>query len=301
MAKENEVNLEGYIEKLPKVKVTPEGKIVLAEFELTTMRRLGVAGTKTLPMEFSFPKIRTRNSKMINIVAGLKLGDYVRVKGTIATKKVNKKKGCPNPACKEKGIFSSTEGILTYVNALFVEVMETGLFDLDDEGNVIDKKRAVEKLKERSEVSNGIKCIGALVRDVSTYSDPERPKVHATKYQIACNRKYIIPEDGPDVKTDYPYCISYGSRAVEDAEILQEGSVVYINGFLRSKRVVRSFVCPECGEPYNWIDPVLEIIPWGVEFLFKNKDEIVDVEEYAEDHLAEYANECIGEVKKILS
>lgn len=286
MAKENIVLMEGYIEERPIIKVDKDGTAKVGEFKLTTLKRMHNNGTKIMPMEFSCPRVRTENPDKIKVISKLKVGDYVRVKGTFSTKPVNKSKGCP-----ECGTSNSVRGILSFVNLIFIDIIERDIFEEDGNGG-LNKQKALEKLKSRSEVSNMFTCIGALVRDVDAYSDPERPNIHATRYQLAVNRKYLIKEDGPDVKTDYPNIISYGKQAIQDAEQLQEGSVVYVNGFLRSKRVQRKFTCCNCGCVYNWIDPVLEVVPWGgVEFLFKNKDEIVDVKEYAEDKLSRYIAE----------
>ena len=286
MAKENIVLMEGYIEERPVIKVDKEGTARVGEFKLTTLKRMQSIGTKVLPMEFSCPRVRTENPDKIKAVSKIKVGDYVRVKGTLSTKPVNKSKKCPD--C---GTVNSVSGILTYVNLIFIDIVERDIFEIDEDGN-FNKKNALEKLKSRSEVSNMFTCIGAVVRDVDTYSDPERPNIHATKYQLAVNRKYLIKEDGPDAKTDYPYIISYGKQALQDAEQLQEGSVVYVNGFIRSKRVKRKFTCCNCGCEYDWIDPVIDVVPFGgVEFLFKNKDDIVDVQDYAEDKLSRYIAE----------
>lgn len=284
MAKENIVSLRGYVQTDPKIYINTDGEPVKAEFRLVTIKRIPDPDlVKEVTLSFSQPKILSKNPKMIKRIEGIKAGDFVEITGVLTTKLVLKSKLCPNPDCKERGIKNSVEGSATYVTPIYIEATEHGL----------SKEEAIELLKKRSEVSNIFRCIGALVRDPDFYFNPENGR-KSCQYQIAINRRYTIKEDGPEIKTDYPWVKTYGEQALEDSEALREGSVVYINGFLRSREATRKLVCSECGQEYEFTDQILEINPWGVEFLFKNnteepqKNETVDVGTYAEDGLAGY-------------
>lgn len=70
------------------------------------------------------------------------------------------------------------------------------------------------------------------------------------------------------VKTDYPWVRSYDKIAKNDAEALSTNSEVLIDGFINSRIPTRKLTCEACGHSFDWNDlPVLEIIPYSVEYL----------------------------------
>lgn len=273
MAKENKVTLRGYVRKDPQIFVNEDGTPAEARLRVITIKRIPDPEiVKTIALTFSELRIITKNQRMIKEIAKIKAGDFIDGTGVLTTKIVLKSKICP--VC-QGNVKNSVEGSMTYITPLFIEVLNSGLSD--EEG--------LQLLQKRSEVSNVFQCIGALVRDVNFYFAPEKPNTKISQYQLAINRKYTIKEDGPEIKTDYPWVKTFGEQALEDSETLSEGSVVYINGFLQSRIAKRNLTCSECGAIYDFNDEILEILPWGVEYLFKNKDETVKTEEYAEDKL----------------
>lgn len=273
MAKENRVTFRGYVRKDPQIFVNEDGTPAEARLRVITIRRIPDPDIiKTITLTFSELRIITKNQRMIKEIAKIKSGDFIDGTGVLTTKIVLKSKVCP--VC-QGNVKNSVEGSMTYVTPLFIEIMESGL--TDEEG--------LKLLQKRSEISNVFQCIGALVRDVNFYFDPEKPNTKVSQYQIAINRKYTIREDGPEIKTDYPWVKTFGEQALEDSETLSEGSVVYINSFLQSRIAKRHLTCSQCGTEYDFNDEILEVLPWGVEYLFKNKDEFVKPEEYAEDEL----------------
>lgn len=277
MAKENWVSLMGYCMEDPKIFINEDGEPIMAKFKLITIKRFVNTGlVNDSNVTYSEIPVQSLDPEIIKKIDKVEKGDFVDVAGVLTTRAVLKSKRCPY--CKEHGIMTknSVEGMRTTVTPLYIEVREK---------NVTEQK-AQELLRQRNEVSNLFRCIGALVRDVDYYYNPGKKRSSNAQYQIAINRKYTIVQDGPEIRTDYPWVKTVGEQAIQDSETLAEGSVVYINGFLQSRKVKRRFICSECSGEYEWTDDVLEILPWAVEFLFKNKEDKVDIETYAEDGLA---------------
>mgnify|MGYP000993602078 FL=1 len=45
------------------------------------------------------------------------------------------------------------------------------------------------------------------------------------------------------------------------------GSLVYLDGCIRTRTIDRVTLCEHCNQDYNWKDVVLEILPYSVEYL----------------------------------
>ena len=251
MAKENMVLLHGQVQIPPKIYVNKNKELTKAVYALKTIRRPYFNGKLVASkLYFDCPVIYTKNLQMIELSSTLALGDMVDIRGVICTQDVIKTTICGE--CSHK---NSSQGNMVYIAPIYICRREHEL--TPDAG--------LELLKERCEVSNVVMTIGTLCRDPEFYVSEQ--KKTSAQYQLAVNRRYRIIEDPPDKKTDYPWVKTFGPQALKDAECLQTSSVVYINGSLQTRDVVRTTVCEKCGAQYTWNEAAMEIVPFSTEYL----------------------------------
>ena len=251
MPKENMVLLHGQVQIAPKIYMDKDKNLTKAVFALKTLRRPYYNGQLVANrLYFDCPVIFTRNAEMIQLAASLEKDDMVDVRGVITTQEVVKSTICSS--CSHK---NSAPGNMVYITPLYICRRETA----------VSPEKGLELLKQRNEVSNLILVIGTLCRDPEFYTD-ERNHTSA-QYQLAVNRKYRIREDLPDIRTDYPWVKTHGPQALKDAQYIKTGSVVYINGCLQTRDVLRTTVCEACGTEYTWMDSAMEIVPYATEYL----------------------------------
>jgi len=251
MAKENVVFLHGQVQIPPKVYVNKNKELTKAIYALKTIRRPYFNGQKVAnKLFFDCPVIYTRNVEMIEQSSVLALGDMVDIRGVLCTQEVKK-----TTICGECGHKNSSLGNMVYVAPIYICRRE----------NEVTPEEGLEFLKTRSEVSNVSMVIGTLCRNPEFYVS-EKEKTSA-QYQLAVNRRYRIKEDPAEVRTDYPWVKTYGQQAASDAKCLKTGSVVYINGSLQTRDLVRSTVCEKCGNEYTWSESAMEIAPFSTEYL----------------------------------
>lgn len=252
MARENSVFLHGQLQASPKIYVDKDGNPIKGILVLKTLRRPIISdgvimGSK---LYFDTPIILTKNLALIKNMYSMRTGDMIDIKGALTTKEVNKATLCPK--CGFKNV---TEGNTVYVTPIYICRREQELSPED----------GIQTLKERSEVSNTIYVIGTLCRNPENYVDEQGRDY--SRYQLAVNRKFKIQEDDPSIKTDYPWVKTFGMQAKKDADGLQMGSVIYINGALQTREIQRTTVCESCGEEYHWKETVTEIVPYSTEYL----------------------------------
>lgn len=98
-----------------------------------------------------------------------------------------------------------------------------------------------------------------------------------TQYQIALNRNYIITDDPPELRADYPWVRSYGKDASEDKKRLRKDSIVFIDGYIQTRNVNRHSNCAGCNAKYDWADKSMEIVPYDTEYIRNyNTDEEIE-------------------------
>lgn len=272
----NNVTLYGQVYKEPRILTDANGKYTRGMCPINVIRGIRDFGNHINNLRYDCPIIMTGDPEKIAEMSTWKLYDMVEIKGTITTKEVNKNTTCPH--CKEK---NSVEGNVVFISPIYLSVRETG----------ITQEEGLELLKKRIEISNCAMIIGALCRDVETYTNSKG--LTTTQYQLAVNRKFRLKDDAAEIRTDYPWVKSYGEIGEDDAKFLHTGSIVLIDGMVQTREVDRTTVCPHCGESYNWKDNALEIVPYSVEYL----QNFTLPEEY-EQKEREEAEEA---VKKILS
>lgn len=279
MARENWVYLYGRVKTSPVITYNPDKTPKKAKIIIDTVRR--TSATKDLllkgEMRWECLCVTTKHQKTIrDKIEDIKEGDMIEVKGSLCTYEQKKKFICPH--C---GATLIRDGVVIYVDPIFIKRCETGL----------EKNDAIRMVVDCDEISNQIKIMGTLCREPRIYVDEETKKTECD-FQIASNRNRHILEDDPDKRTDYPWVKSFGAAAEEYYEALHVNSTVYIDGALQSRAFEREFVCEVCGELFKDIDRSTEIIPYNLEYL-KNcdlpltMDEIEDYELESEDYYGE--------------
>lgn len=260
MAKENTVQLYGWVNSLPKIKATVDADggdlFVSGKIHLTTVRRSYATDDFRLrgTLRWDSPIVFTRNHHLIkHQMQKIEYGDMVLVRGTLCSKEVPKRYVCPY--CGHKNV--KDNGVVIYVDPISLTVFEKGL----------DEDAATKRLMKCDEFSNDVKIIGTLCRDPQYYEEPENKKKEC-QFQIASNRLRRILEDEPDKRTDYPWVKVFGDQAVESYHALHTNSTIYIGGAIQTRDgILQHFLCEECGSQFDREGIATEIIPYHIEYL----------------------------------
>lgn len=270
MARHNNVFLLGAIQSKATIRIDNQGNYVAAVCPIRVMRGTRDVGDGRYTPKYDSPFIWSQNPELIEQMAKWEVGDMVEVKGTIATKTIQKSSTCPQ--CKES---VRNEGVLVYINPIhFLTVTHC---ETEDE--------MIEFLTAHQEISNQVQIIGTLVRDPKKISPMVGLMV--TQYQIAINRKFKTQSDLPEIKTDYPWIKSYGNNAEQDKKHLHIGSNIFIDGCVQARGVTRHAVCPNCQAKYDWRDNAMEIVPFSTEYLsnfYSDEDILKNIEDAVFGH-----------------
>lgn len=206
--------------------------------------------------------IIARDAHTAEIAAALEPNDIVFIKGAATTKKIKKTTKCPECGKENQEYFGQT----LFVTPIFIEKMKS--YD--------SKIEAIRDVASHNEISNSVNVVGTLVKDPKFYKT--KRGVEITQYPLAIDRKYMVPQDDPSIKTDWPFVKSYGQQARDDKIFIHYQSDVMIDGYLQKRGVMRHAVCPFCGKKYDWKDFTMEIVPYehSIEYLnnFKSREEV---------------------------
>lgn len=295
MARENYVRLRGILPENPIVSKLSEGSY--ANIRINVVRQERDLGNHVNFLEQDEVRLIVRNESIIQEVMNWHAYDIVDVKGFLSTKSINKTSFCPNCGARNKSL-----GSIFYIVPNFVEKLGTvegaDTSDLNEKLKNQDfsktlKDNTLHYLSQKREISNVLKLFGTVI------SSPEMiitsRGLAITRFQLAVNRKFLIKEDDPNIKTDYPWVQSYGDLANVLKYRLKKGSEIYIDGCIQTRAVERYSYCNQardssgkylkdslgnpivqvdedgepmgCGQKYSWIDIVGEITPYSVEFL----------------------------------
>ena len=265
MAKHNYVSLYGQVTRAPTIYKNEEtGEWIRGICPIVVIRGIRSADVEMQHVKYDNPIIMSGNPEQIKCMAEWRVGDMVEIKGAITTKNVTKSKTCDHCGVKNK-----KDGTVVFVNPIYIEIRE----------REVSPEKGAELLKKRSEISNIVFALGSLCNDPKVYQ-LERGTL-LTTYEIAINRKFRIQEDAPDTRTDYPWIKSYGAIANADAKSLKKGSLIYVDGFLQTRKIEKNCTCEHCGEVFKWPDSSMEIVPYTTEYL-RNYNTPEDIEK-AED------------------
>lgn len=274
MARGNMVFMMGKVISRPVIKLDKDGEYVSGRLEILTARRSGLSPKSRLAGEARSDQqlIQSRDPYIIeHKMAVLEEGDIIFLKGSLSTREVIKKMRCPY--CSE--IAQQSAGVIVYVDPIsIIKVMTT-------EG--MSEEEVAKFLISNAELSNYAMFFGSLVREPRYAPDFGGTTRREANLQIALNRKRLIPEDGPDKMTDYPYVRAFGKIAEESAKVLHTGSEIYIEGAVETRQIVLKKVCPECGKDFEVDSTAVEIVPYSVEYInnvdvsvLKTKEEFDD-------------------------
>ena len=278
MARENHLRLRAIVDKEPRITKNPDGTYAYAIVVLAIARPNRDTGDKLSYAQISKPRLMTQNPEMIKEIETWKLNDVVDVKGVLATRSILKASYCPK--CHTK---NTNNGSFAYIVPLYAEKIMP----------MPDAKLAMQYLLEKREISNSLRAFGTLLTNpkmLTTFAG-----LDFTQYKLALNRKFLIKEDDPSRKVDYPWVKTYGDRARLDRFRLQKGSEIYIDGCLQEREIRRKAFCGQlmddfgqpqvsmsgesilrkdgngnsigCGQEYYWKDRTIEIVPFSVEYV----------------------------------
>lgn len=309
MAQYNMAHFYGVVSAPPSVSVnkeTGEKKQVTLYIYTVTSARQYDSGNEVYNAELNQIRVRTGISEIVGEMANLRMGDIIAMKGSINTKNVPKGIKCPNcgalinvaaSSSKKKSILSISEpdatdsseyalGMITFITPIDFKVIDTTYGDKispyaakytttygpeQEEAkakmNAIMNEAKQELLRHR-EMSNEIQVIGNLCADPVQWENGR-----VTSYQLGVNRNFFIKDDDPAVHSDFPFIRSMGMQADKDIEALKKGSLVLVDGFVRMRKFNRENVCEKCNSTKKWVDKVLEIVPYTVQYLDKYKTE----------------------------
>lgn len=176
-------------------------------------------------------------------------GQWLISKGMLSTRQVLKRVTCPY--C---GRVHDVTGQVTEVL-----VIDLASFDAGD-----------KTLEDFKEMSNVVFLLGSVCSP-TIQSDETENGVPRTRYQVAVNRKYNAKRQ-PDLRTDYPFIVSFARQAEEDQAHLQTGSQCFISGGLQVCNVVRPITC-ECRDEeghrrqFGMNDVAVDVVTNSVEYL----------------------------------
>lgn len=274
MARGNRVYMMGKVISRPVIKLDKDGEYVSGRLEILTARRSGLSPKSRLAGEARSDEqlIQSRDPYVIeHKMAVLEEGDIIFLVGTLSTREVIKKMRCPH--CSE--IAQQSAGVIVYVDPIaIIKVMTTK--DMSEE-------EVAQFLISNAELSNYAMFFGSLVREPRYAPDFGGTTRREANIQIALNRKRLIPEDGPDKTTDYPYVRAFGKIAEESAKVLHTGSEIYIEGAIETRQIVLKKTCPECGMDFEVDSSAVEIVPYSVEYINNVDVSILKTPEELED------------------
>lgn len=270
MAKENTVWLYGYLSdglKLAKSKEDPR-KYGYMEFTIRVVRR-GKLKNKKLDGKQREDDILviSRDQDLIQRILdqykayklknGVNLNfkkQMAMVKGNLCTKYVNRKITCSH--CGKQFVKESSS--LHYVDPVDIKLCES-----------MQSPTNIELLlNEHEEISNQCYVFGTVCQEpnYNTLVSADGRTQKLLECNLAINRKRTILQDDPEDKTDYPWMRAFGSLAEEASKALQLRSQIYIHGALQSRISHSQIICPYCGEATSEEKPILEIVPYSIEY-----------------------------------
>lgn len=201
--------------------------------------------------------IRTKDENIVKEMLNLEAYNIVRVKGVLTVKPINR-----SSICSECGVKNIVEGVVCYVEPIYIECTKQGLTQEEAENFIFEHK----------EVSNIARVIGDLCNDPVKN---DKLKTTICQYQIGIPRTYRIAGDTDDDKADFPLVKSYGKNAKEDLKRLKKGSTVFIDGCIQSRVVSKEITCSNCNCKYKKEIIINELVPYETEYL---KNYITDEE-----------------------
>ena len=101
--------------------------------------------------------------------------------------------------------------------------------------------------------------LGSLCSEVE-YRVLPKSGISYSKYQMAVNRE-------KNKGTDYPFVVTFGKQAENDATYLQKGSQILVQGRIQTREFSQHLECPHCKENFEKQGVVTEVVGDNVEYL----------------------------------
>lgn len=255
MAKENYIRLRGQLRSDVAYLKDKDGNIVTAIFPLLVIRREAYDRAGNLTPKWDRPIIATSDPLLIRKAQTFKKHNIIDVKGTFRTQHSRRKQDCPH--CGTRNI---VECVLATINPVYLGVVENRITN-DTDG--------MQYLVDCAEVANEAKVIGRVCTPTEriAFGETDRGEVFA-RYQLAVNRKLYIPDSmDEEDHTDYPMVYSYGNVAEDDLHILQQNTLVFIDGYIHTMNYDQPVVCESCGEEFTFKSQKMNLTPYSMEYL----------------------------------
>lgn len=255
MAKENYIRLRGQLRSDVAYLKNKDGEIITAIFPLLVIRRDAYDKAGNLTPKWDRPVIATSDQALIRKAQKLKKHDIVDIKGTFRTQYSKRKHDCPH--CGSRNII---ECFLATINPVYIGVVEDRITN-DTDG--------MQYLVECAEVANEAKVIGRVCTptDKIVFGETDRGEVFA-RYQLAVNRKlYIKDSINEEDHTDYPMVYSYGDIAEDDLHILQQNTLIYLDGYIHTMSYDQPVTCESCGTEFTFKSQKMNLTPYAMEYL----------------------------------
>lgn len=260
MAVHNQIILYAQIQRKPLIyKDDTTGEYTQGNLSVTVVsgqRETGLYTRKTDVLNnihyFNVP-VFTGNPAMIKLMEPIEMGDIVFTKGNLTTKNIIKSK-----KCEKCGTEHIKNGTLTFVTPTHIEIVKKGL----------TMEEGAEKLRFNNEISDLATILGTICSPPEIVVDNKRAQV--AQFQLAINRKYYIPDDDVENKTDYPWVKVYGREKVDDVmKRCKVGTVIFVDGFIKVRKYPELTIkCdnPECDGVIKWRDWTVDILAYAVEY-----------------------------------
>lgn len=223
------------------------------------------------PIKEDYPIIFTTDPAILQEMQTWSKNDMVEIKGTFATRKINKSQTCPK--C---GTRVEKEGELSYINPIYAK----------KRGHVSNDDDAHANLVENREISNIAFMLGRICIEPKKIVTAKNKVI--VQYPLAVNRKYRNKFDEIDEKTDYPWIKEYGEMATNDLEKIHVNTIVFVDGCVQARTIKRACTCPNCKIKFEWPDKTMEIAPYSVEYVdnyYTDEDILKMKEEESNKHM----------------
>lgn len=251
--------------QIMEVKHSPDGSQITVALKVVRRRHAvpGVSFTLTINDRLNVLVYGERNVEKAKSL-DLSVGNLMEVTGELAVYGgIGKKIPCRN--C---GNHLTIEASSVFVIADWFRVTttpETIERDTDDTESPVSRSEGQNLLNIWSEFSDRIKVFG-IVND-----EPEKERYpRACRFPILEKRITYDSKGNARIKTDEITVRSYGRIATSNFEHLLRDSYVYIDGFVRSKRIRQyELECGECGcvNRIAVANGEMEILPYNTEYL----------------------------------
>lgn len=259
MAKENFVLLMGQLRSPVKFAENERGETAM--FQLHTLRRNTRDYAGNLEPHWDKPIIATSDPKIIKELKRFKVHDIIEIEGIFRTSNAKKKRVCPH--CGQELVVDMP---IATIYPTYADIVDDRL-ENDTDG--------LNYLLRRAEHSNHAKIIGRVCTPTENISSGEtdRGDLYA-KYQLAVNRKlFVLDSVDEEDHTDYPMVYAYNDVAEDNLRTLQQGTLIYLDGYLHTMVYDKTETCPVCNNEFSYKWSRMNLTPYSVEYL-RDYDEL---------------------------